>query len=453
MCVRVSGVSLLDSRELTRAWHAVLGRLELELNPRTFDAWLRNTRVQCCVDGRLFIVTEDNLALPWLNERLATVVGRAASAVLGEDLSIEFVGQREDATTPVLVRDEEGEPSLLPGAPWESSLPELVGRVNRRHTLDIYLPARGNRLALESCLALLAGDECAPACIAVWGGPGLGKTHLLHGVALKARAAGWAVACLNAEDFTNRYQGALRAGEASDLQERLRGVRLLIIDDLQYLVGKHRTQDELVHTIDAVCDEGGHVLVAGELHPLQLDLPERLTSRLSAGVVARIEPLDMAERRAFVECLARRLRAALPAWAIDRIAALGDVPVRLVQGAVHCAVALQRCAMLDAGRLDMELSRLALSEFSPAAATPDQVLEAVAAYYGTTASDLRGRSRKPALASARAVVAATLHDRGKSLSEIAEFLDRRDRSTMSPVVTRGRRILESDPMLRTRLAG
>ena len=442
--------SVPGSLDLARAWKAVLGRLELELNPRTFNAWLRDTRPVRLEGSRLLVETQDNLALPWLNERLAFVVHRALCAVFDADVHVEFVGHGYAANGH---EPAEGDSAAPAAGDSSSSLRGLIGRVNRRHALDRYVPARGNRLALDCCLAVLGDNEFAPASVAIWGGPGLGKTHLLHGTAMRAQAMGWPTACLSAEEFTSRYQQALRAKDVEDFQSSLRSVRLFVLDDLQYLVGKRATQDELVHTIDAVCDQGGHVIVAGELHPLELDLPERLTTRLSAGVVARIEPFELQERRTFVECVARHLRAALPGWAIDRIAALGDVPVRLVQGGVHCAIMLQRSGMLEPGRLDLELSRLALTELTPAAATPEQVLEAVARQYDATASDLRGRSRKPSHSSARAVAAALLQERGKSLSEIASVLGGRNRTTISPIVARGKRLLEAEPELRSRLAG
>lgn len=448
----MSGVSVPSSRELNRDWQAVLGRLELELNPRTFDG-LRGTR-PVCIDGtRLIVETHDNLALPWLNERLAFVVRRSLADVFQDELDVEFVGRGSNPHKELSCRASEEIGEADTSCDSVSSVPQIIGRVNRRYVLEHYVPAHGNRLALDTCLAMLAGDDAAPGAVAIWGGPGLGKTHLLHGVAQRAQMNGWRIACLNAEDFTTRYQKALRARDVHDFQLALRDVQLFILDDLQYLVGKRATQDELVHTIDAVCDQGGHVLVAGELHPLELDLPERLTSRLSSGVVARIEPFNMSERRVFVANIARRQRAGLPVWAIDRIAALGDLPIRLVQGAVHCAIALQRSELLDAGRLDVELSSLAISEFAPGNVTTDEVLEAVARHYEATVEDLRGRSRKPALANARAVAAAVLQDRGKSLAEIGAMLGGRNRTTLSPIVNRGRRMLDAEPDLRRRLVG
>ncbi len=456
--MRVSGVSVPGSRELVRDWQAVLGRLELDLNPRTFDAWLRGTRPLAVEDGKLIVECQENLAIAWLNERLSYVVRRAVSAVFGEELEVEFIARGSSDRSNDAGADtacEEGSSATTSSSSREPRISDarLIGRVNRRFGLDHYVPARGNRLALNCCMAILQEDEAAPGAVAVWGGPGLGKTHLLHGVAQRALSAGWPIACLSAEDFTTRYQAALRANDVASLQANLRGVRLFILDDLQYLVRKRATQDELVHTIDAVSDAGGHVVVAGELHPLEMDLHERLTTRLSSGVVARIEPMQHAERRALVESVARRLRAALPPWALDRIAAMGDVPVRLVQGAVHSAVALQQSDLLELGRLDAEIAHLTVTEYAPAGATPDEVLEAVARHFQASVDDLRGRSRKPALANARAVAAAILQEQGRSLAEVGELLGGRNRTTLSPIVARGKRMLEAEPSLRSRLAG
>lgn len=456
--MRVPGVSVPASRELLRAWQAVLGKLQFELNAQTFEAWFRDSRPLGVQDGRLYVETRDNLALPWLNERLAFIARRVACDVFEQDLMVEFVGHGHTLDEEPDAATERADAAVVDDAPLPYARPRsadapLIGRVNRRYVLDQYLETRGNRFALDACSSMLNDDELAPPAIAVWGAPGMGKTHLLHAVAQQAHAAGWATACLNAEDFTSRYQAALRHKDTTGLQDGLRNVRLFILDDLQYLVGKPATQDELVFTIDAVCDGGGHVLVAGELHPRELQLPERLNTRLSSGVVARIEPFDTAERRRFVECVVRRSRSALPGWAIERIAAMGDVPARLVQGAVNAALGLQRIDRLDLERLDLELSRLALHEYAPASATADEIIDAVACYFGTTADDVRGRSRKPAIASARAAAAAALAERGNSLAEVATVLGGRHRSTVAPIVDRGRKLLDSDPGLRARIAG
>lgn len=431
------------SRDVDRLWQAVLGRLELCLARANYDL-LRNSRPVAIEHGCLIVAIQSGLAADWMNRSIRPSAAQALAAVADEELDIRFVGRGEAPNDQALAS------AVAPASDVVTS--PVLGSLNARFSLERYLPARGNSVALNTGLSLVAEPGEATSMLAVWGAPGLGKSHLLHGIALRAVQGGLPVACLSAEDFTSRYQSALRDKCVEVFQAPLRRVRLFVLDDLQYLVGKPATQDELVHTIDAVTGSGGAVIVAGELHPMELDLPARLASRLSAGVIARIEPFDLEERRAFVGCAMRRARVALPAWAVDRLAALPGLSARLMLGAVNTACALQQSGRLDIASLDFELSRLIMMDSAPPSMGPDDLVRAVAAHYGATADELKGRSRRPVVATARAAAAAALKQQGLSHQDIAVILGGRDRSTVGPIVTRGQRLLEADAGLRARIA-
>jgi chromosomal replication initiator protein len=433
-----------NGRELSRAWQAVLGRLEVEVNKHNFNTWLRDTRPLHASGNVVTVQARTAMNCDWLNQRLTVVVHRAASAIFGDDVRVEFVPR--GAEPPAEAPSPEAPPAQPAAGP-------LVGSVNSIYTFQAYVPADGNRLALQSCVALLDDPDLRISPVVIFGAPGLGKTHLLHALAGRATAAGWAVACLSAEEFTNRYMMGFRGGKLEEFQRALRGVRLLIIDDLQYLAGKTGTLDELVHTIDAVTNNGGHVVVASERHPFDLDLPDRLASRLAGGIVTRVEPFLLAERRRFIEQAARRHRVALPGWAIERIAGCEAPSVRLLQGAVNAAVSLHRSEMLDQRNLDAALTRISVAAVSPGALEDRCLLDTIARYFEVSLDELTGRSRKPLLTQARAIAVAALKERGRSNADVAEVLGGRDRSTISQAADRGRELLEAEPRLQSQLAG
>lgn len=433
-----------DARDLARAWQAILGRLQVELTPHNFDTWLSGTRALRLEGDRLVAEARSSFTCDWLNERLALVVCRAAAAILGDEMSVIFVPRGTPGA---------GTAGALDGGSGASTTAAPVaGHLNALYTFERYLPAEGNRLAFESCASLLDDGGARVSPVVVYGPPGMGKTHLLHAVASRAATAHWQVACLSAEEFTTRYQTSLRDGSVAEFQRTLRGVRLLAVDDLQYLAGKTGTLSELVHTIDAVGDAGGAVVVASERHPADMGLPERLASRLAAGIVTRVEPFRAPERRAFIDQAARERRTALPAWAADRLAAAAAPSVRVLQGAVNAAIALQRNEMLDLRRLDAELVRITACEVAPEAAIAAELLELVAQHYHVAGSDLTGRSRKPVVTEARAAAAAALAGHGLSLPQVGAALGGRDRSTISALAGRGRELLDRDETLRRKLA-
>jgi len=326
----MSTISASSRRDLVESWQAILGRLQLELNPLNFNGLLRETRPLRMEGNAVVVEARSNIACDWLNQQLGVVVRRAVCHVLGDDADVEFVAPGE---LPAAASRE------LDGSPARSRQKSILGNLNCSFSFEQYVAGEGNRLALDCCMALLDPEQASVSPVVIFGAPGLGKTHLLHAVACRAADAGWPVACLSAEEFTTRYQNAIRANTAGDFKETIRGVRLLAIDDLQYLSGKKGTQDELVHTIDAVTNSGGVVVIASEAHPFDIDLPDRLASRLAAGIVTRVEPFMGAERRGYVDHLARTLRVSLPAWAIERIAGAEVPSVRLLQGvAPRCLI-------------------------------------------------------------------------------------------------------------------
>jgi chromosomal replication initiator protein len=433
-----------ESRDLARAWQAVLGRLEMEVTRHNYDTWLKGTRPLRIEGDTLIVESTASLGLEWLNERLSIVVRRALTHTTGRDLDVYFVPRGSSAGT----ASEVEPPTEAPAGRVRS----VVGTLNCSYTFERYIEADGNRLAFRSCTGLLGEDEHPISPIVIYGAPGMGKTHLLHALACRAADAGWAVACFSAEEFTNRFMAAVRRHEVEDFQAAIRSARLLVIDDLQYFATRKGVQDELQHTIDAVANSGGYVAVGSERHPMDLDLPQRLATRLAAGIVAEVQPFQRGERRAFIERLCSDRRTAFPSWAIDRITELEAPSVRLLQGAVNSAHHLARCDLLDVARLDQEMVRLAVSE--GAIGRPlESVVEAVARHFEVAPGDVTGRSRRAALTEARSVAAAVLRARGSSLAEVGEALGKRDRSTVKQLADRGERLLSEQPELRALLAG
>lgn len=434
----------LDSRELLRAWQGVLGRLELELNPHNFTTWLAPTRARSFDGSSLVVEARSAMACDFLDRRMRVVVERAVAQAFGASVALTFVSAGEvpedDAVMQPVVEQRRGRS-------------DVIGTVNCSLTFEDYLATDGNRLAMQACLALVEPSDLVASPVVLFGSPGLGKTHLLHALACRAKDLGRSVACLSAEEFTNRFLGAIRARRADEFQAQIRRVDLLIIDDLQSIAGKKATQEELVWTIDAVTHAGGHVVVASERHPFELGLHERLESRLVAGIVTRIEPFEWNERRALIEAVARRKRGGLPGWAIERLAAVNACSVRVLLGCINAALALERAQQLDARTLDSSLAGVAVLEAANSGGTEQQLLERVAQYFGIASEDLVGRGRSARLSDARAVAAAGLQARGYSLPRIGVLFAGRDKGTISTLARRGREMVEEQDILRHLIAG
>lgn len=434
------------SRDLARLWQTVLGQLEMEVSPHHFNTWLKGTRPLHAEHGTLTIEARTAFACDWLGQRLAGQIQLLASGLWDEPLDVRFVPRGAAAI--------DG-PALRAGPAPAAARPTVIGTLNWDFTFERYIRAEGNFLAVQSCSGLLEEVQARVSPVVLYGTPGMGKTHLLHALACRAAAAAKSVACLSAEEFASRYMTALRSSELPAWQASIRSVSLFVLDDLQYLAGRKGTLDELVHTIDAISNNGGHVAIGSEQNPIELDLPPRLTSRLASGIVTQIAPFRFPERLAFARQLSAERGCILPTWTLDRIAGIETPSVRFLQGAVNSALALARAEKLDLARLDTELTRLAIHTAAPADRQSHDraIVEAVARYFETTFAEVAGRSRQGAVARARAVAVAVLRERGRSLGAIATLLDGRDRSTVNGLIEKGQSVLAEDDHLRQHLAG
>ncbi len=427
-----------EPRDAARLWEAALGRLQIEVSRANFETWLRGTRALAREGGALTVEAGSAFRADWLNGNLAALASHCVSELAREPLSARFVA-------PGAARG--GERTATAAAPANADEPAALGRINRAFTLKRYFRSHGNALALDGCLGLVGEAEpAAPAIspVVVHGEPGAGKTHLLHGIARAARERGWPVACLSGEGFTMRYQRALRDGAVEAFQDAVRGVRLLIVDDLHDLVGKQGTLRELLHTLDAVAHAGGGAALGSEARPRELGLPERLSSRLEAGLVANVTPFAPAERRAFIEARLRELRLALPPWCIDQLASRPG-PARATLGNVHAAAALQRQGELDELRLAAALGAAELRECGME--TAKAAIARIAAHFALAAGELEGRARTREATRARAVAAAALREGGRSHAEVGALLGGRARGTAVGLAERGRDLAANDPAL------
>ncbi|MFN0094618.1 MAG: DnaA ATPase domain-containing protein [Dehalococcoidia bacterium] len=424
--------ALSDARELAVLWEAVLGRLQIEVNAHAFATYLADTRALRVEAGALVVETPKPFALEGLNLLFRAVAEREVTAVAGCELGVSFVPHR--------IHDI---PALLDG-PVQVALPSLVGRLNPAFTFERYVVTDGNRVAHGCCREATAGRPAANP-IVLFGRPGVGKTHLLHALAHAARSAGWTIACLSAEEFTNDYQEAVRERSARAFQARVRTVRLLIVDDLQYLAGKSGTQDEFVRTIEAVANSGGTVAVASEADPDTLALPERLISRLRAGARLPLAPLEEWDRSALTRQLVAEYGCALPDDVLARIAGVPVPCVRDLQGLVTAVAMTVRHHGVDLARIDAAILG-ARASAGAGGRTDRDIIDAVARHFETSFEELVG-SRRAVATKARAVAVALLQERGRSLAQIKTVVPR-DRSSILDAGNRGRDLLEGDPLLR-----
>jgi chromosomal replication initiator protein len=305
-------------------------------------------------------------------------------------------------------------------------------RIGRR--LEDFVPGAGNRLAHAAAreMAHSAGRDFNP--LVIHGAVGLGKTHLLEGIAhaLKQSHPHLHVAQFTAEAFTNSFLDAMRTGSLTGFRSRYRSAGGLIVDDVHFLAAKRATQDEFLHTFNVLFDKGSPIILAADQHPrLIARLTDELVTRFLGGIVVKIEPPDLATRRAILESKARTRGVNVPETVLIYIAEHLRSSVRELEGALNTVIAQ---ALLTGKRLDLNVAKTALRDtirHTSQSVMLRDIEQAVCQLFQVTADALKSDNRARALAYPRmiAMYLARKHV-GASYSEIGQFFGGRNHSTV-----------------------
>jgi chromosomal replication initiator protein len=299
---------------------------------------------------------------------------------------------------------------------------------------DSFVTGPCNRLPHAACVAVAEQPGKAYNPLFIHGGVGLGKTHLLQAVCQKVleRENDARILYLSCDSFINQFITAVETGDMNQFRYRYRNVELLVIDDIHFLAGRDRTQEEFFHTFNTLYQQHKQIILSADCPPSEIpELEERLVSRFNWGLVARIEKPCYETRVAILKKKARLRGLELPDDVLCHIAARVENNTRELEGAI---TKLQGMQLLTNGKLDLDMARQALGE----SATPDQrrvtiqqILDAVTKYYNVRLSDLQSKRRHKSIAFPRQVCMylARRHTR-YSLEEIGGYFGGRDHTTV-----------------------
>ena len=401
---------------LTTLWERVDGELRASLPASTYRLWLKPLRPVSVAGSTLNVSAPDSVR-SWVERRYGRRVVDALARHAPELTDVSFVSEGGASA-----------PGAGPGAP--RSLP-----LDRRHTFERFVIGPGNRLAHAAALAVaeLPGDAYNP--LFLHGPPGLGKTHLLGAIAsyLREHQPGLTVHYTTAERFTTEFVTALRTEGPERFKARYRELDALLIDDVQVLEGKQRTEEEFVHTFNALHREGKQIVLSSDRPPQALEqLAERLRDRFQWGLTVELGPPDLRTRIALLWRMASDTSLDLPEPAVLReIAARAPGNVRLLEGAMTRVVAF---ASMLSEPLSTPLVGRALGTRRPQAAltpggasppTVEAIQDAVASVVGVSRSDLVSTRRTPHVARARQLAMYLARElTSLSLAQIARAFDR-----------------------------
>jgi chromosomal replication initiator protein len=417
----------MDAKQV---WRAALGELQVSLSPANFETWLRDTELVDVDDNRFRVAVKNPFAKDYLERRYRSLISQTLARVVGYSAHVEFVVS--EAPSPS--NGSAAQPAQrveVTRQPAESATSYL----NSRYTFANFIVGSANRLAHAASLSVAERPGHAYNPLFLYGGVGLGKTHLMHAIgnAVVVRFPRKKVVYATSEKFTNEFITSIQQGRIDDFRSRYRKIDILLVDDIQFIADKERTQEEFFHTFNAIHEDGKQIVISSDRPPKAIaSLEERLRSRFEWGLIADLTQPDLETRIAILRAKAEEQAVPIGSDVIEFIARKVVSNIRELEGALNRIVAY---ASMGAVPISIELAQAVLSNvlYNPKkrVVTPERITQAVADYYGVDPEILRGQRRDKSVVVPRHIAMFLMREETDvSLLRIGAELGGRDHSTV-----------------------
>jgi chromosomal replication initiator protein len=425
-----------------QAWQATLGQLQMDMPKATFDTWVRDTAFIKHQDNTLTIGVGNAYARDWLETRLTSTGERLISGILDCPQNLKFVLHSSE--------EAHADDELFTAQETSNGLRnDAHNGFNSRYTFGSFVVGATNRLAHAASLAVAENPSKAYNPLFLYGGVGLGKTHLLHAIGHEAARLKNSVLYVSSEEFTNDLINAIRRHDTTSFRERYRKIDVLLIDDIHFIAGKESTQEEFFHTFNTLHGQEKQIVISSDRPPkAMVTLEERLRSRFAWGLIVDIQPPELETRLAILRFKAEQAGRRVPDAILEHIARQIQANIRELEGALTRVLAFSD---LSGKPLSLDLAATALADFIPDPRNPDPryVLDIVAKSFNLTNSELTSRDRSKKVALPRQIAMYLLREFGNvSLPQIGRTLGGRDHSTVMYACDKVADMIERDDLFR-----
>jgi chromosomal replication initiator protein len=428
------------------AWHEVSGRLQETLNEAAWSAWFSSASPRTVTDGTLEVGVPNEFTRQWIEGHFAALVAAAARDVTGGPLDVRFTVEAPVATptpAPDVVR--------RPGGPWKetAAADPQSHPLNPKYAFDHFVIGSSNRFAHAAALAVAEAPAQAYNPLFIYGPTGLGKTHLLQAIGhyIRTETPGLRARYVTSESFMNDFIGDLQEKRLEQFKARYRTYDLLLVDDIQFLGGKERIQEEFFHTFNSLYEAGGQIVLTSDRPPRDIPkLEERLRSRFEWGLITDVQPPDLETRIAILRKRADRdgIRLTNPA-VLAAIAQRIQTNIRELEGGFTRVVAY---ASLNGVPITEDLVRDVLRDQFPEGARPvtaEQIQKVVADAFNVNVSDLKGDRRTQNFVYPRQLAMYLCRElTDLSLPKIGQRFGGRDHTTVHYAETKIARLIRED---------
>jgi chromosomal replication initiator protein len=438
--------NLTEARSAQEIWEAALGELQIQVNKSNYRTWLQKTVGLAYQDDQFVVGVPNTFVTEYLDRNLHSLIEKTLIGLTNHDTKVVFQvdGRYRNSTSSYDTQEE-----ILPST--QTSLP----RFNSKYTFDSFVAGSGNRLAYAAALRAAENPGYSYNPLFIYGGVGLGKTHLLHAIGHVALANHTRVLYVSAEQFTNEFVNAIRHKKTEEFHHKYRSVDMLLIDDIHFISGKEQTEESFFHTFNELHNANHQIAITSNCPPKAIhSLESRLCSRFEWGLIADIQPPDLETRLAILQTKAGYQRVKIPLDVLTFIAQRAQQNIRELEGSLNRVIAF---AKLTGEPPTIELAARALEDIASKATrdfsiTPHLIVEMVANSFQLTPADLKSSKRDKETALARQVAMYLIRqETNSSLAQIGKELGGRDHSTVIHACEKIAGNLETLPHLRQKI--
>lgn len=423
---------MLDAHEV---WQDTLDVIRGELNTPTFKTWFEQTKPVTITDGEIIVSVQNDFARDWLATRYAGLLTSALAQVTGTALGVRFSVHGEPILQESLVEQPPEDRTAPIGTPKRAAQQDNESQLNPKLTFDSFVVGASNQFAYHVALAVAETPGTAYNPLFIYGGAGLGKTHLLQAIGLYIKTAypHMKVKYVSSEQFTNDFMNSLRDKRIEGFKRQYRENDVLLVDDIQFIAGKESTQTEFFHTFNTLREAGKQIVMTSDRPPSEIgDIEERLRTRFGGGLIADVQPPDLETRIAILRRMAQVDHREVPNEVLSLIADRFSSNIRELSGAL-----IRVMAFSDVTRrpVDLDTAQSVLKDIFPERSikpiSMSLIQQEVCRFYGISKSELIGSKRSQAIAFPRQIamyLSRELTDH--SLPKIGSEFGGRDHTTV-----------------------
>ncbi|MFC7395124.1 chromosomal replication initiator protein DnaA [Scopulibacillus cellulosilyticus] len=435
-------------------WKQALALIEKKLSKPSFETWLKSTTAHSLRDDTITITAPNEFARDWLETRYSNLITDTIRNITGSNLNVKFIIPQNKMDDESLNFDQRRK--QMQKQKEDQNEKAKIGMLNSKNTFDNFVIGSGNRFAHAASLAVAEAPAKAYNPLFIYGGVGLGKTHLMHAIGhyVMEHNPQAKVVYLSSEKFTNEFINSIRDNKGDEFRNKYRSVDVLLIDDIQFLAGKESTQEEFFHTFNTLHEEAKQIVISSDRPPKEIPtLEDRLRSRFEWGLITDITPPDLETRIAILRKKAKADGLEMPNEVMLYIANQIDTNIRELEGALIRVVAYSSMNNLD---INVDLAAEALKNIIPSSKpkviTIKDIQMAVGEEYQVKLEDFAAKKRTKSIAFPRQIAMYLSREMTDySLPKIGEEFGGRDHTTVIHAHEKISKLLSTDRELQKKV--